>query len=321
MKLVSKGVNKLSRFNAFIRNLQLQKKVDEARRLRESLQYNGNPQISIILQFFNKRQNIKKIIERLRLTSAEEIIVIDDGSIDGSYKEWIKYLNRPNDFLLHCNDLFEVRTYDRAIRMAKGEYICLLQDDDIPPPNNDWVEQAIKLFDAFPKLLILGGKGGLDILIPDPVEPNTPPEYKIVGDIAGCPGVNKYRIYEDPIYLDPSSGIKFMFTVFVNRAPTFLRRDAFLELGGINQEYAPFQCDDVDACIRAWLAGYQVGFYPCPFLRDVGRGGMRAFNSKIVPQQAATNWQKIYSAYSQYITNGDLQSCANSANKALIPVF
>ena len=86
-------------------------------------------------------------------------------------------------------------------------------------------------------------------------------------------------------------------------------------------ENAPFQCDDVDACIRAWLAGYQVGFYPCPFLRDVGRGGMRAFNSKIVPQQAATNWQKIYSAYSPHITNGDIQSCANSANKALIPFF
>ncbi len=321
MDLTSKIARKWSEIANYGRTKELQKRISESRESSKKKIYKETPKLSLILQFFNKRQNIKSIIEALRLTTAEEIIIIDDGSIDGSYEDWIKYLDQPNDFLLRCNDLFEVRTYERAISMARGEFVCLLQDDDIPPRNNLWVEQAIKLFDAFPKLLILGGRGGFDILIPDPVAPNTPPEYKIVGDIAGCPGVNKYRIYEDPIYLDPSSGIKFMFTVFVNRAPTFLRREAFLELGGINQEYAPFQCDDVDACIRAWLAGYQVGFYPCPFLRDVGRGGMRAFNSKIVPQQSATNWQKIYSAYSPHITNGDIQSCANSANKALIPLL
>ncbi|MEQ9358328.1 glycosyltransferase [Coleofasciculus chthonoplastes] len=118
MDSLLKVIRKLSRINSSIRNLQLNRKIEQARQIRDSVPYNSEPNVSIIIQFFNKRQNIKQIIESLRLTTAEEIIVIDDGSIDNSYKEWLKYLNRLNEFLLHCNDLFEVRTYDIAIRMA-----------------------------------------------------------------------------------------------------------------------------------------------------------------------------------------------------------
>jgi glycosyltransferase involved in cell wall biosynthesis len=269
------------------------------------------------LQFFNKRQNIKSIIEALRLTTAEEIIIIDDGSLDGSYEDWMKYLDRPNDFLLRCNDLFEVRTYDRAISMARGKFICLMQDDDIPPRNNTWIEQALTLFDTLPDLLILGGRSGLDFLMPDPVAPNKPSEYERIGDIGGCPGVNKHRIYDTALYREPTSGIPFMFTYSVNRDPTFVRRKPFLELGGINQEYAPFQFDDDDACVRAWLAGYQVGLYACPFIRNVGTGGMRLFNSKRVSDQAAINAKKFSDAYSTHIANGYLQSIIDSANNRL----
>lgn len=315
MNLVDKAVNKLVKIPySKMRNQTIKQRIERVRQERSQFSYNSQPTVSVVLQFFNKRQNIAKIMQRLRLAEVEEIIVIDDGSVDGSYAEWLKYLNRPNDFLLHCNDLFEVRTYDRAMRMAKGEYICLLQDDDIPPPNRDWVNNAIALFEQFPKLLILGGRGGLDLLIPDPVEPGTEPKYQIVGDVAGCPGVNKYHFYRHPIYTELSSQIPFMFSMVVNRAPTFLRREAFLELGGINQAYAPFQCDDVDACLRAWLAGYQVGLYDSSFFRDVGIGGMRAFNHETVPKQAAINWGKVYATYSPQIANGYLKSLVDAAN-------
>ena len=43
----------------------------------------------------------------------------------------------------------------------------------------------------------------------------------------------------------------FDFVETVNRAPMFLRRAALKELGGIDLAFAPFQCDDVDICLKA----------------------------------------------------------------------
>ena len=297
---------------------KLQDKVTSSRILDKGSVYINNPKLSLIVQFFNKRPNIKSIINALRLTSAEELIVIDDGSSDGSYEDWMKYLDKPNDFLLRCNDLFEVKTYDRAIGIAKGEFVCLLQDDDIPPDNNAWVEQALTLFEALPDLLILGGREGLDFLMPDPVIPNQEPTYSRIGDIGNWPGLFKNRIYDTPHYIEPKSGIPFMFTTSVNRAPTFLRRKQFLELGGINQDYAPFQFDDDEAGVRAWLAGYQVGLYPSSFMRNVGAGGMRTFNSERVKKQSIINGKRFYDAYAPIISSGKLQNMIDSANQQLI---
>lgn len=297
---------------------QLQEKVTISRISDKGYAYVNNPKVSLIVQFFNKRPNIKSIINALRLTSAEELIVIDDGSSDGSYEDWMKYLDKPNDFLLRCNDLFEVKTYDRAIGMAKGEFVCLLQDDDIPPDNNAWVEQALTLFEALPDLLILGGREGLDFLMPDPVIPNQEPTYSRTGDIGDWPGLFKNRIYGTPHYIEPKSSLPFMFTTSVNRSPTFLRRKQFLELGGINQDYAPFQFDDDEAGARAWLAGYQVGLYTCSFMRNVGAGGMRIFNSERVKKQSIINAKRFYDAYAPIIGSGELQNMIDSANQQLI---
>jgi glycosyltransferase involved in cell wall biosynthesis len=313
----SRTLKSLSRLSKQKKNQEVQAKVEEIRRSRQNYSYTDNPQLTIIVQFFNKRHNINQIIERLRLTSAEEIIVIDDGSIDGSYEDWMNYLDRPNEFLLRCNDIFEVRTYDRAIRMARGEFVCLLQDDDIPPPNNLWVEQALALFDIFPELMILGGRDGMELLLPDPIDPGEQPENRWSDGVLEYTGVHKVRIYGSPRYIEPTSGIPFMFAMAVNRAPTFLRRSKFIEIGGINQKYAPFQFDDDDACIRAWLAGYKVGFYTCPFIRNFDVGGMGLFNSERIKKQMAINAKLLYADYSTHIANGSLQDLVNQANSSL----
>lgn len=295
----------------------LKNKIQDLKNAQSDFFYTDNPRLSIIVQFFNKKHNIKKLIERLRITSAEEFIIIDDGSADGSYEEWLKYLDRPNDFLLRCNDIFEVRTYDRAMRMAKGEFVCLLQDDDFPPANNDWIDKALTLFQVFPDLLILGGRDGLDLMMPDPVESPEEQNYRQIGDIIECPGLRKLKIHSSTRYLEPTSNIDFMFTMVVNRAPTFIRRKEFLEIGGINQNYAPFQFDDDDACVRAWLAGYKVGLYSPSFDRGFDVGGMSLFNSEQRKVQSIVNAKRFYKEYSQYLQDNYLKNLVNQANKVL----
>ena len=313
----SQLITNVSQLSSRQRNQYLQEPLENIRQTRQKYYYTEHPRLSMILQFFNKRQNIKRIIERLRLTTAEEIIIIDDGSIDGSYEEWMRYLDRPNDFLLRCNDLFEIRTYDRAMRMAKGEFVCLLQDDDIPPANNSWVEQALALFNLFPELIMLGGRNGIDMMMPKPAGTSEKQEYSQIGDIVECPGLHKLRIYGEPRYQEPSLGIPFMFTMAVNRAPTFLRKREFLKIGGINQNYAPFQFDDDEAGMRAWLGGYKVGLYSCPFVRGFDVGGMSLFNSNKIKEQSVINAKQLYADYSEYIANGHLQNLVDTANRSL----
>lgn len=317
---LSRTVKSLSQLSKSRHNQNLRIRIEEVRQSREKYLYKENPRLTLIVQSFNKRHNIKKLIERLRLTSAEELIVIDDGSSDGSFEDWIQCLDQPNDFLLHCNDLFEVRTYDRAIRMAKGEFVCLLQDDDFPQANNLWIQQAMRLFEAFPKLLILGGRDGMDTLMPDFNEPPDPNAYyERVENICEWKGVHKIRLYWEPDYVEPKSNIPFRFTAVVNRAPTFLRRKEFIEIGGINQNYAPFQLDDDDACIRAWLKGYQVGFYQAAFMRGFDVGGMSLFNSERRKDQVLKNAKQLYIEHGRVIADGSLQNLVDSANYTLLP--
>ncbi len=315
-RLRAKVTRKLRRLLDDILRIPLQRRVEKRKRSRAQLRYQEQPKTTFIIQSFNKRKNLRAIVEALREGGADEIIGIDDGSIDNSHEEWMRLLDQPNDFLLRCNDLYEVRTYDRAIRMAKGEYVCLLQDDDIPPKDGQWIRNALRLLDGLPTLLILGGRSGLELFAPDPVDAHHKPEYKRTGDIAGCPGVNKYRMHDHPIF--SAYDMPFMFVMAINRAPMFIRRHAFLELGGIDPTFAPFQCDDIDTCLKAWLHGYQVGLYAAPFLRDVGKGGMRSFNAQGVSAQAAKNWGEIYRRYGRHLEGRSLQLMVDSANTALV---
>lgn len=146
------------------RRVAAQKRVQSAR----GSQYCDSPQVTFVLQFFNKRENIDRIAERL-LPIAEELIVIDDGSIDGSFTKWMNILYRPNHFLLRTNDLYEVRTYDRAMRMARGEFVCFLQDDYIHPDDaEDWLNRAVGIFERLSDLPVLGfDVGGVRDILQD----------------------------------------------------------------------------------------------------------------------------------------------------------
>ena len=267
-----------------------------------TLPYNSQPRVTAVIQLFNKRRNIEAIVGALLSSPIEEIIVIDDGSSDGAIEILPRLLAGKNHFIIRSNDLFEVRTYSRALDFARGEIVALLQDDDLPPSDGLWVEEAVALFHRYPKLAILGGRDGLELKLNSTT--NSPPvlKYNLVNQRDG------QRVE-----------VPFTFVDFVNRAPMLLRRTAIQRLGGIDNAFAPFQCDDVDLCLRAWKAGLQVGIYPTGFVRDVGVGGMRLFNADRQPEQAKKNWRIIYDRYANDVGDGYFAAqVANARNAAQV---
>jgi len=234
--------------------------------------YNDQPEVSIVIQSHDKSLQVCHILPKLRQTKNAEIIVIDDGSSPEHTQRLAKALKGANEFLLRANDLYENRTYDRAIRMSHGRYIALLQDDD-DFDDVGWTDQALLLFGQHPRMAILGGNWGLRLEFDDA------------------------RQWGHGMRDDTLQSGTFRFVPSVNRAPMWIRRDLFEEyLHQIDPAFAPFQYDDDELCLRAWLCGLEVGWYDARF-RSLSAGGMRLWNKGFTGEQSQRNGRRLYQMY------------------------
>ena len=234
--------------------------------------YVNEPLVTFIIQSHNKSLQVMHIVDKLRSYPKAEILVIDDGSESVHHDRLSRYLVRANEFLVRANDLYENVMYDKTIRMANGRYIALMQDDD-DFKDLTWVDRAIHLFEQYPQMAILGGKDGMDFAIDKQQK-----KFEIVP-------------YADGILAD------FRFVAHVDRAPMWINKALFLEkLKHIDFSFAPFQFDDIELCLRAWLEGYQVGWYKTEF-SSLSAGGMRIWNNAFTAEQCQKNIQRLYELY------------------------
>src|SRR5215216_2637811 len=129
-------------------------KAEKRRRRSSPNDYQDRPRLAFIVHSFNRISNIEQLVGGLRHLGEHELIVCEDGSLDGSHEKWMSHLDRPNNFLIHSNDLHEIRILDRAIRFARADIICLVQDDDLIPHETGWLEAALTQFNTYPHLAI-----------------------------------------------------------------------------------------------------------------------------------------------------------------------
>lgn len=232
--------------------------------------YDNTPEVSVIIQSHNKSVQVEHIVNKLRKRQSLEIIVVDDGSDLTHTRSLAKLLTGANEFLLHSNDLYENIMYDRTLRMANGKYIALLQDDD-DFDSLEWINEAVRLFRKYPLLAILGGKDGMQVTFEDG------------------------RVKNRPCAPSGEGGVTFV--PVVNRAPMWIRKDLYEQkLHHVDFAFAPFQYDDYELCLRAWLNGLQVGWYQVGF-KSLGAGGMRLWNGLFTRQQYEKNGKLLYNLY------------------------
>ena len=255
--------------------------------------YTKEPTVSVVIQSHNKSVQIAHILPKLREYGHErlEIIVIDDGSSAEHTQRLAAALTGAKEFLVRANDLYENITYDKWLRFANGRYVALIQDDD-DIDGTEWMERAVELFEKYPKMVILGGKGGLDIAFED--------------DRQWAHG-GKDQTHAEGKEKD------FCFVTAVNRAPMWIRRDLYKQhLKHIDFRFAPFQFDDYEICARAWLCGLQVGWYPARF-KSLSTGGMRIWNNQFTKEQSEKNGKLLYSLYSE--RRNELHAAVEKANQ------
>ena len=252
--------------------------------------YRNHPKVSFIIESHNKSLGVRRIVRKLREYPDAEIIVIDDGSSFAHTRALVKFLDGGNEFLVRANDLYENVMYDKTIRFANGRYVVLMQDDD-EITSLDWVDKGIRYFERYPDMVILGGLDGLNFVIDEE---------------------NRWGYVDQ--YPDKAKD-EFRFVHSVNRAPMLLDRDLFLKhLGHIDFSFAPFQCDDCELCLRAWLSGLKVGWYDAGF-ESMLAGGMRIWNKGLIGVQEIKNRGKLYEMYKDRVN--EISALVEKANSKL----
>lgn len=271
-------------------------KVAKQQRRSSASQYQDRPELALVVQSFNRVLNIEQLVEGIRGLGDHELIVCEDGSLDGSHEKWMSYLDRPNDFLIHSNDLHEIRILDRAIRFARSEIVCIVQDDDLVPRDTHWLDAVLQQFARDPKLAIVGGFMGFDSFDPDPAQAK-----QIWG------------------------GDAFRYVAHVNIGPYFIRRRHYEELGGWEYSFSqvgePGIGYDNELCLRAWMHDMQVGYQFVPFKGPAGQypldGGTVLFSNDVRVNNSVRNSATIFRTFGPHAAHIDRLVAA--ANATLAP--
>ena len=95
-----------------------------------------NPKISIIIPFYNSEDLLKRALDSVPLSKDIQIILLDDGSTDGSWdiaiEWWRNYAHNCSGSIIHRWEQNKgvAATMNLGFNLAIGQYIVSLSSDD-----------------------------------------------------------------------------------------------------------------------------------------------------------------------------------------------
>lgn len=274
----------------------------------------GSPRLSAVVQSYNHVANIGNISTALsRSRLVDEVVICEDGSSDGSLSAWAGALREPGHFVVRSNNLHELRSYNRAMRLAAGSVVVLLQDDDLLPADDGWIERALALFDAYPDLGVLGGYVG------QLWDPRSGTGYEYGEQVSTHGGVRQGNTERIP-YVQPTTGLPFMFVECAWIAPLFVRRTLLRKAGGLELAIAkrgePGVWQDCVFGYQAWVNGFSVAVFDAPFERGVGGHGSAATSEKV--EQRKRVWERAVAYTNQKFSRKRIHKLVEERNKKLL---
>jgi GT2 family glycosyltransferase len=196
----------------------------------------NNILISFIIPLFNHLKQSKEMLASLLATLPHplnyEVVLIDDGSTDDTQR-WMRQLETKNiHFIFNKINCGYAKSNNKAVRMAKGKILCLLNNDLILLAG--WLEPMIDIL--YNPILNAGVVGNI--------------HYKVIDNSLDHAGieVNHLAKIEHIKYLS-STALLFNRTFAVTGACLLLFREDFIRAGGFDEQFEN-GCEDVDLCLK-----------------------------------------------------------------------
>lgn len=195
------------------------------------------PRVSILLTCYNHLAYLPACLDAVRAQTERdfEVIALDDGSTDGT-REWLAEHATDCRLVFNETNRGTYGTLNEGLRHAAGEFIAVLNDDDLWAPTK--LESQLALFEAHPEVGLvhtdgwfIDGKG-----------------QRMEGSPLG---------FEFP---RTETGDVLLALLYANKiiaSAALVRRQCFDELGGFNEAY--FGSGDWEMWLRVaerWPVGY-----------------------------------------------------------------
>ncbi|MBW1696351.1 MAG: glycosyltransferase [Deltaproteobacteria bacterium] len=168
--------------------------------------------VSVVMAAYNAERYIREAIDSILSQSFTdfEFIIVNDGSNDGT-KEILEQYTDPRVHIVHQSNQGCASARNRAIALAKGKYLAIMDADDISWPER--LRKTVDYLDSHPSTVIVST--GFIIRNDDTGEEKTvfhPSEDKEI----------RRALLRDATFLDPSN---------------LIRADAFRKVGGYQLDY------------------------------------------------------------------------------------
>ena len=113
----------------------------------------ARPRVTVVIPTYNRRARVSEALDSVRQQTLDEIevIVVDDGSQDGS-ADWIKVHYPEFQVIALESNVGAAAARNVAIEAALGDYIAFLDDDDVWPPN--YLEVQVNALQAHPECVL-----------------------------------------------------------------------------------------------------------------------------------------------------------------------
>jgi GT2 family glycosyltransferase len=201
-------------------------------------------QVSFIIPLFNNLALTRACVESLQATLPAgltyEIVLVDDGSTDGT-RAWLATLTAPFRVVLNERNLGYAGANNRAIAVARGDFLALLNNDLILLPR--WFEPMLAAHRS------LRGRAGLIGNIQVEVRTGLIDHVGIVINAQGKPVHDRKRPCRIESFFAPVRPVPAL-----TGACVLVERALWQQLGGFDEAYVNGG-EDVDLCFRARALG------------------------------------------------------------------
>ncbi|MGB8318229.1 MAG: glycosyltransferase, partial [Ignavibacteriaceae bacterium] len=228
--------------------------IAEYKKLTEKIQIN----VSIIIPVFNKLDYTKKCIESLYLNTPGslnfEVIVVDNGSSDGTkeYLEKQKALHENLNVIINEKNEGFAKANNLAASKAKGSNLVFLNNDT--EVQNGWLEALLKISENDNSVGAVGSKllypdntiqhAGVIIIVNPKEENSLAASHVFVNQPSDFPQANELRNYQA-----------------LTAACLLVKKNVFIQAGGFDENFWNGY-EDVDLCFTIGELGYNIVYQP-----------------------------------------------------------